>query len=325
MTLTVSVILRLIMEEAKRSFPQLVPADAVLPDYVRCATASDNLKHHLLDGVYERSGPQAILKVGSGLEGAGFAPILHILLQASTPGEVFRVWRGLEENSTTRFRIEHSQSVQDRSISVYHYTKSGPRARNTESLLICGVLLFVLEKIGLRGLRCFLISEGRAETLVYNNKRFVIGGRKLEGPVCNWRFEWDAGSLEEASTQERSRQNSNLPLLAEYKDPEGVVRAVILVLEKDVMRSWKIDELASVLRFSRRTLQRQLHLSEVSFSLILRAVRLREASLQLFNTHVSITDIAHSCGFSDGAHFSRDFRKSVGTSPIAYRRIAMIG
>ncbi len=325
MTLTVSVILRLIMEEAKRNFPQLVPVDAVLPDYVRCATAPDNLKNHLLDGVYERSGAQAVLKVGRGLEGAGFAPILHILLQASTPGEVFRIWRGFEENSATRFRIEHSQPVEDKGASVHHYTKSGPRARNTESLLICGVLLFVLEKIGLRGLRCFLTSEGSAETPVYNNSRFVIGGRKLEGSACNWRFEWDAGSLEGASTQEQPRKNPNLPLLAEYKDPEGVVQDVISVLEKDLMRSWKIDELASVLRFSRRTLQRQLHLSEVSFSLILRAVRLREASLQLSNTHVSITNIAHSCGFSDSAHFSRDFRKSVGTSPITYRRIAIVG
>ncbi|VAV94231.1 hypothetical protein MNBD_ALPHA04-720, partial [hydrothermal vent metagenome] len=111
--------------------------------------------------------------------------------------------------------------------------------------------------------------------------------------------------------------------LAEYQDLDGIIRSAISVVEGDLSYAWKVDDLACILAFSKRSLQRYFQQSELNFSILLRAVRFQQASLRLADPAFSITDISYSCGFSDSAHFSRDFRKGVGISPSAYRQIAL--
>lgn len=49
-------------------------------------------------------------------------------------------------------------------------------------------------------------------------------------------------------------------------------------------------------------------------------VRLKEASRMLLETSVSVTEIALSCGFSDGNYFGDLFKKEKGISPRIYRK-----
>jgi AraC-like DNA-binding protein len=49
-------------------------------------------------------------------------------------------------------------------------------------------------------------------------------------------------------------------------------------------------------------------------------IRIEESARALAEGHETITAIAHRFGFYDHAHFTRSFRKVMGTTPSAYRR-----
>jgi AraC family transcriptional regulator len=51
--------------------------------------------------------------------------------------------------------------------------------------------------------------------------------------------------------------------------------------------------------------------------------RIERAKLLLSSTDTSITGIALSLGFANHAHFSTTFRRTVGRSPVAYRKLAL--
>lgn len=51
-----------------------------------------------------------------------------------------------------------------------------------------------------------------------------------------------------------------------------------------------------------------------------RQLRVTRARLMLLSTDVTLAEIAIRCGFADQAHFGREFRRVVGSSPSAFRR-----
>ena len=58
----------------------------------------------------------------------------------------------------------------------------------------------------------------------------------------------------------------------------------------------------------------------IGYKEYLNHVRLKEAARMLLETELSVTEIALSCGFSDGNYFGDLFRKEKGISPRMYRR-----
>lgn len=51
-----------------------------------------------------------------------------------------------------------------------------------------------------------------------------------------------------------------------------------------------------------------------------RRLRVERAAAMLAGSRMSISDIAHSCGFADQPHLNRVFKAQIGTTPAAYRR-----
>jgi AraC-like DNA-binding protein len=69
-----------------------------------------------------------------------------------------------------------------------------------------------------------------------------------------------------------------------------------------------------------RTLQAAASRSGSTLTQYIATQRLhRAARLLLALPHVSITDVAFQCGFSDSSYFSRRFQEFIGTSPREYR------
>lgn len=60
------------------------------------------------------------------------------------------------------------------------------------------------------------------------------------------------------------------------------------------------------------------------FSEYLRAVRLEAAKDLLRNSKLPVTDVAHSCGFTDSNYFSAVFKKYTGISPTRYRCLSSL-
>lgn len=63
---------------------------------------------------------------------------------------------------------------------------------------------------------------------------------------------------------------------------------------------------------------------QCSFGDYIRKIKIEKAVELIFNKqNCSLTEIAYACGFSDQSHFIRIFKKNIGVTPLAFRR--MIG
>jgi len=86
----------------------------------------------------------------------------------------------------------------------------------------------------------------------------------------------------------------------------------------------KVDDLAARYRTTKRTLERLFaKYVGVSPKWVIQRYRLHEAAEQLVSSGaVKQSDLALRLGYSDQAHFIKDFKAVVGTSPAAYARSA---
>ena len=86
----------------------------------------------------------------------------------------------------------------------------------------------------------------------------------------------------------------------------------------------RVDELATQLGMGERALQRLFgEYVGVSPKWVIRRFRLHDAASRLAKAEdVNLTYLAQELGYSDQAHFTRDFKAIVGRSPSDYRRSA---
>jgi AraC-like DNA-binding protein len=89
----------------------------------------------------------------------------------------------------------------------------------------------------------------------------------------------------------------------------------------------RVDELAAQMNLGERALQRLFNdYVGVAPKWVIRRSRLHDAAARLANAEeVNLTHLAAELGYSDQAHFARDFKALVGRSPSDYRRSASAG
>ncbi|MEH6549339.1 MAG: AraC family transcriptional regulator [Pseudomonadales bacterium] len=80
-----------------------------------------------------------------------------------------------------------------------------------------------------------------------------------------------------------------------------------------------IDDIASQLCMSRRSLQRRLEAEGFSFKELVEDIRRQLASRYLGNTEYPLVEVAFLLGYSDLSAFSRAFRRWYGEPPQSYR------
>jgi transcriptional regulator GlxA family with amidase domain len=98
------------------------------------------------------------------------------------------------------------------------------------------------------------------------------------------------------------------------------VEQAVTLMERNFSNPFSIAELAARLNTSERELNRAFNkYAHDPPSTICRNMRLTHGHWLLINTTRTITQIALECGFSDGAHFSRWFRKTYGEPPSFFR------
>lgn len=98
------------------------------------------------------------------------------------------------------------------------------------------------------------------------------------------------------------------------------LRRGLLMMEQHIAEPMPIAQMAEHLNLSTRQLER-LFRNAVGArpSTVYRVFRLRYARWLLDHTEQSVTDIALEAGFSDCAHFSRQFKAAFGTNPSDIR------
>lgn len=94
------------------------------------------------------------------------------------------------------------------------------------------------------------------------------------------------------------------------------VSKAVQIIEATLSAPPTVTELASEVGTSVRQLERKFqHLFGVGPAQLSRSVRLRYGHWLVQHTARSITEIALDCGFADGSHFTRHFRKAFAATP----------
>ncbi|MEY1663125.1 AraC family transcriptional regulator [Isoalcanivorax beigongshangi] len=107
--------------------------------------------------------------------------------------------------------------------------------------------------------------------------------------------------------------------LAAIKAPPGVLGRVRRIVLTHPRRFPSVEEVASELHMSSRTLKRKLQQLGTSYQRILDDLRKGLAVEHLTQTDSTVDDIALMLGYSDASNFARAFRRWTGRSPSDYR------
>jgi AraC-like DNA-binding protein len=275
-------------------------------------------KRDLLSAIMARHGPVPLLRVGEAVADHGFQPMLHALLRARGPLDLIGRWLRLE-----RYAHSHHRTVTDRlderGAVLRHVSLDGPLPSAAEDLLVLGVYLGLLRAIGCRGVaaacgdRQVAASDGgwdaeAAEAAV------------AAGDTATWRITWSGWALSgRATPPAASPAPDDAPAVTFGDCAEAAALAALLA--EDPARHLPLAEAAAALGLSPRALQRRLAGRGLTATAVTRAVQVRHACALLAGGEDPLPAIGYVCGFSDQAHFTREFRKRVNMTPGVYRSL----
>ena len=118
----------------------------------------------------------------------------------------------------------------------------------------------------------------------------------------------------------RSIDDQRVPfnILGQFNHPK-IVEA-IAVMESNIDEPLLLGEIARAVDLSKRQLER-LFVRHIGTSVIrhYRFLRLRRANQLLTQTNLLVRDVAIACGYLSMSHFSKDYRKLFGNSPVKER------
>ena len=107
----------------------------------------------------------------------------------------------------------------------------------------------------------------------------------------------------------------------DYYSDFSQVSMVLKHIEENIDKSLRLPELAKMAGLSAYQLDKRIRtLFGLTAGQYITRARIEHACSRLRQTDTAISAIALDCGYADQAAFSRQFRRSVGLSPAAYRK-----
>ena len=98
-------------------------------------------------------------------------------------------------------------------------------------------------------------------------------------------------------------------------------KRVFVYIESNIGLDIRVADLAGIVRLSTSHFSRAFRASFGQRPMAyVKALRVRHAQVVMLNTREPLSQVALDCGMCDQAHFTRVFRKIVGTSPSLWRR-----
>lgn len=108
-------------------------------------------------------------------------------------------------------------------------------------------------------------------------------------------------------------------LLKKMSAEKDIVNEVKMALRRKPGQFPNLEQVASKLAMSPRTLRRKLGAVGIRFQVVLDDERRLVAEDYLSNSELTIQQIAEQCDFSDAQNFSQAFKRWTGMSPTEYR------
>jgi AraC-like DNA-binding protein len=256
-------------------------------------------KRRLLDALLQQHGAEALLRIGEGVHDASDEPALVALTLARDPADLIARWQRLERFIHSRHRVRIEAAGEGR-LQLRHVSLvAGQPPTLAEDLLVFGLLVALVEHLGTAE-----VSAQTADAPWARRERGRWQVHAAPGGAACWWLRWQA-----------RLPAPPLPS-AVHTDWVGTARRL---LQHDPARGWTLHALASDMHCSARSLQRHLAAHGSGFGLLLRQVRLARSARLLAESPQSPAQIGYLCGFSDQAHFTREFKHHSALTPARFR------
>ena len=248
-------------------------------------------KRALLQALMAAHGPERLLRIGQHAIDAPEEPTASALLAASDPPDLIARWQRLERYVHSRHRVQVLAQAPGRLQLAHVSLAAGEPPWPAEDLLVWGLLIGLLQRLGTAGLAHSIHLAATAELVLHR-----------QPPPAP------------ASAPQHAGEPGMQPLSA-----PALLAAAEQALAADPAAPWSLARLAQHLGTTPRTLQRRLAAQGRSFSQLWMAARLHTAAQLLLRAPASTAEIGYRSGFADQAHFTRSFRRHTALTPARYR------
>ncbi len=273
----------------------------------------------LLNALLIEKGPESLLQLLiSAPLNISASWFLFFLLNSSRPAEAIAKL-SQQVCFEPGYRIELIEEGKNHLV-VASVTPCWQKTVVARELFVCGALRYLLSKVGCKELT--VEWEEVAPNALPTLRDIGISAGAVNSDT-RWVFRWQCFERPEQidGLDELFLSNVSTPL--NWRE-QTLRHAVETKIQSNLAKRPSIVDIAEQLGISARTLQRGLERENTSFSRIVSEVRMNEAEGLLHFTDISITQVAHLTGFSDSAHFAREFNRVYGMTPGAYRKMLMV-
>ncbi len=269
-----------------------------------------------LRAVLEEAGASAVFDLGLDIRSCPPHPLLDVLVAAESATALLERWMRFERFGHTRNRTRIRQPADGdvsrlgvrHAITVEHVAIDDGPIDPVNDLFIWGVLVGLVERAGFTGVSAQLALPDGAWLRIYSDQQ-VEGFGDVPPETNTLQLTCD-GVRQTLEANERPQADS-----------ASMSHELGRLFETDLLRTWRLAEVARQLCLSTRQLQRKLTRERTSFSQTLRRTRIEAAHALMRDTSLTLTEIAYCAGFSDSAHFTRIFREYADVPPSALRTL----
>lgn len=267
-------------------------------------------KRRLVQAAAAQGGWSALVQLGRGVHAIRGDPVHQALAASRSPAALLERWCRLERYIHSRHRVQ--VQALGTGLEVAHLSlHAGEPPLPHENLVVLGVLAAALGEAGVKGLRVCIAGvpvwpaphEAALQALV------------AKGQTGRWHLQWKGQAPAGTDAPGNAPQVAAPALCA-----PAPAQALGSLLLQDLMGAPPLAQAAHHLGKAPRSLQRELATHGLSYTEVLAQTRCRAAAWYLVHTPMATAETGFVCGFSDQAHFTRQFSRRVGVTPAAYRR-----
>jgi len=261
-------------------------------------------KAGLLSAAIDSLGASPIVQIGQGIVSIQSDPTLAVLTRANSPQELLQRWQRLERYYHGKHRVRVLGQSSD-SLVLEHYSTQKSKPSVGEDLVIAGLLAALLQCVGCQALT---LEIGKCrERFIENDSMIQV--ESMPDDTAIWYVKWKAFESQQQLTSVASKKTS-------------MAQQVSVMISDDLGRNWRLGTAAKMLGTSTRSLQRSLAQEDETFQRLLRTVRVQHSAVLITAGNHKLAETGYACGFSDQAHFSRDFKLRFNMSPTQFADIA---
>ena len=306
--------------------------------WLKSAQVPLDAKRQIVTQVLSQRGWIGVLKLGMGVHDVHGEALMHYLLCNRTPMYVFNAWLRLERYTHSRHRIQLKPlpSEEDKGldgVEMHHHSLiSALPPSPAEDIVVLGVLLGLVDRMewGELAFRWQADRPWQNWTQVSEQPQSIDETlhRVIKGKAtAHWQICW---AQKDTSSNEKLLGIAPVdPDVSQLHSELGpwsakVAQWLVQQLNTFAVETTKIDDAAHHLGVSARSLQRQLQAEGLRYVDVLGHVRTNLAAFRLKGA-ASLSEIGFVCGYTDQAHFCREFKRRVGMSPLQFRQQPSFG